>query len=423
MILKKLLQIFQNKSMENKIIQKNIPNGWEVEKLGNVAEVIMGQSPSSRSYNQNSIGLPFIQGKSDFSKNMKNIVIRQWTSEPTKISEIGDILFTVRAPVGELSINTEKICIGRGISAIRVNKNFSRDYIYYSLLNIEDDINKKAQGSTFTAINREDVKKIEFTIPLNKSEQEKIAEILSKVDEDIEKTKDIIEETEKLKNGLMQELLTKGIGHTKFKKTKSGEIPEAWEVCKLSEITDLIKDGTHGTHKNYQNGVPLLSAKDIINGEITLNNNPRLISESDFNLIHRGYQIKEKDILLTVVGTIGRVSLIKDYTKKFTVQRSVAILRFKKEFYPEFYYQYLSSSFFQKLLLEKARGAAQVGVYLASLGEIFVNKLPIKEQKEIAEILSSVDEKISVNKKLKEKLTQLKKGLMSDLLSGKIRVI
>lgn len=122
--------------MKNNTVQQNIPRGWKEKNLASVAVLNMGQSPSSDSYNQDGKGSPFFQGKADFSKVSNKPVVRQWTSAPTKISEAGDILITVRAPVGDLAINDRRACIGRGLASIRARENNIQSYIYITFCRI-----------------------------------------------------------------------------------------------------------------------------------------------------------------------------------------------------------------------------------------------------------------------------------------------
>ena len=181
-----------------------IPSEWQVLKLNNIAEVIMGQSPNSNSYNELKIGLPFYQGKSEFGKRYPTPV--KWCSEPTKIAEKNDILISVRAPVGEVNICQETSCIGRGLGAIRATKESSNLFLYYSLQLAKEALNKMSQGSTFTAINGAELKNVPLAVP-TKVEQQKIASILSTVDEQIEVYEQEKAKYEELKKGLMQKLL------------------------------------------------------------------------------------------------------------------------------------------------------------------------------------------------------------------------
>lgn len=173
---------------------------WKKVKLGDVSEIVMGQSPKSINYNTNNVGLPLIQGNAD----MKNgyTLPKIYTNEITKTCEIGDILMSVRAPVGTLAISKHKACIGRGICRIKGNK-----FIYYKLLNNQKEFNKYSQGSTFEAINFSTLKNIRINLP-PLDEQRAIADILSKADEEIELLKELRDKKLEEKKGLMQLLLT-----------------------------------------------------------------------------------------------------------------------------------------------------------------------------------------------------------------------
>ncbi|MFH1048093.1 MAG: restriction endonuclease subunit S [Patescibacteria group bacterium] len=185
-----------------------IPEDWEIIELQKFADLIMGQSPSSKSYNQKRNGLPFLQGNADFIVGSKYPKIRQWTTELTKISEAGSILFSVRAPVGEVFMNNTKACIGRGLASLNAKVKDSQEFLYYCLQNLEDRFNKLAQGSTFTAINSDSLKNIKILKPKLIQEQKQIAEILSSVDDKIEINKQIKNKLIQLKKGLMQDLLS-----------------------------------------------------------------------------------------------------------------------------------------------------------------------------------------------------------------------
>lgn len=201
-----------------------------------------------------------------------------------------------------------------------------------------------------------------------------------------------------------------------YKMTELGEIPSEWEVKKLKELLDVLKDGTHNPPKRTEEGIPLLSAENIFNGKINYGINEKCISEEDYELMHKNYSIEKDDILMTIVGTIGRVAVVKD-NKKFAVQRSVAILRSNKKVNNLFLTQFLSSTICKKELDRKSNSTAQAGLYLGELGKINIIVPSIKEQEKIASILSTVDEQIDNVNVLIEKNKELKKGLMQTLLT------
>lgn len=167
---------------------------WEEKKLGDIADVIMGQSPDGDSVNLND-GLYLIQGKADLLGS--NIVPERFTNKPTKICEPLDLVMTVRAPVGYVVRIEFKACIGRGVCAIRAKK-IDSNYLLHYMAFKENEWKKIEQGSTFTAVNSDDVKMFKVSVPCL-AEQQKIADCLSSLNEVIEKQKATLAAWEELK--------------------------------------------------------------------------------------------------------------------------------------------------------------------------------------------------------------------------------
>jgi type I restriction enzyme S subunit len=192
---------------------------------------------------------------------------------------------------------------------------------------------------------------------------------------------------------------------------------EGWIQCPLEKLTSLIKDGSHGTHKDVDGGVPFLSAKDVRDGILEVPNDCRRISIADYESIHKNYEIVLNDILLTIVGTIGRCYLMRGSEPRFSIQRSVAVIR-PDGVRPEYLYHYLRSDKFQSNLKDFINASAQGGVYLGSLAKCIV-QLPTSkpEQTKIAEVLSTVDQAIEQTEALIAKQQRIKTGLMQDLLT------
>lgn len=177
---------------------------WKVRQLGDVAEIIMGQSPNSSCYNIQGKGLPLIQGNADIS-NRKTIK-RIFTTEITKKGSYGDILMSVRAPVGEISQAMFDVCLGRGVCSIRNgNRN---EFLYHYLIWREPDWVALSKGSTFDSVNSADVKTFQVFIPVEIEEQKAIATILSDMDTAIAVLEEKLTKTRQLKQGMMHELLT-----------------------------------------------------------------------------------------------------------------------------------------------------------------------------------------------------------------------
>ena len=120
-------------------------SGWVTKQLGEVCEIIMGASPDSKSYNIMRDGLPFYQGKTEFGAEYPTPV--KWCSEPVKIAQSGDVLLSVRAPIGPVNFANEKCCIGRGLSALRFEG--EQRYLYYFLQASETELDARGTGTTF----------------------------------------------------------------------------------------------------------------------------------------------------------------------------------------------------------------------------------------------------------------------------------
>ncbi|MGD9661231.1 MAG: restriction endonuclease subunit S [Porticoccaceae bacterium] len=178
---------------------------WKSYHLSHVAVIVMGSSPKSEAYNENGIGLPLLQGNADIKNRIS--APRVFTSEITKECEIGDILLSVRAPVGTVAISEHKACIGRGIAALHAKPNFDQSFIYQFLLWFEPKWGSLSQGSTFESINSDDIKNLKIKVP-NFGEQQKIAAVISTADQEIFALQQKLDALKQEKKALMQQLLT-----------------------------------------------------------------------------------------------------------------------------------------------------------------------------------------------------------------------
>ena len=156
-------------------------------KLKDIATIIAGQSPDSKYYNLNGEGIPFFQGKADFGEIYPNI--RVFCTNPTKIAEKDDILLSVRAPVGPTNLSPGKVCIGRGLTAIRPNNEVGLKYLLYYFRHFEAQLNQKGTGTTFKAITQNIIKNLDVPVP-PLPEQERIVarieELFSELDKAVE---------------------------------------------------------------------------------------------------------------------------------------------------------------------------------------------------------------------------------------------
>ena len=394
-----------------------IPQEWEIEQLEKFSNITMGMSPPSESYNKNQEGLPFYQGVTDFGEKYPNTTM--WCSDPKKIAKKDQILFSVRAPVGETNITNEQSCLGRGVCSIDSLEN-ELMYCYFLISYFKKQFVVYAQGTTYDAINRNEIARTRLPFTSNKDEQQKIATILSNVDNLIESTGKVITHSKKVKTGLMQKLLTRGIGHTKFKDTRFGKLPEEWNIVNLKNISSII-DTPHYTSPNYESGIPIIRTSDCdTNGRINYSKT-KFTDKSEYENRRQHIDPNVGDILFTREAPCG-VAVVVD-KKEIAVGQRIILLKTDLE-------QILNS--FMILFLNSFYGLYQTKIFAISTTVERVNISDIKkfliplpslpEQQKIASILSNIDSKITSQEQYKEKLEKLKKSLMQKLLTGEVRV-
>lgn len=187
-----------------------------------------------------------------------------------------------------------------------------------------------------------------------------------------------------------------------------------WEESKLGEILTLLKDGTHGTHKDVNEGVYLLSAKNIKNGQILIDKTDRKISEKEYKAIHKNFSLEKGDVLLTVVGSIGECAIL-DNPVGITFQRSVAYLRPSDKVISKFLYTTINSGRFQCELKKRQVVSAQPGIYLGNLSVIPIQTPSVDEQTKIGAFFAQLDTLITLHQRKLGHLQDRKKALLQQL--------
>lgn len=287
-------------------------------------------------------------------------------------------------------------------------------------------IDLNASGTTRTRIARgtlSQIKVLEPPLP----EQQKIAAILSSVDDVIEKTRAQIDKLKDLKTGMMQELLTKGIGsdgvpHTEFKDSPVGRIPVSWKIQSLKSLCRRITDGTHQAVKTSDSGeIPFLYVSCIRNGEILWDKASGL-TECDYKVASKGRVASPGDVLYTAVGSYGHAALVET-SKRFSFQRHIAFIQPNKSTIdPRYLVSVLNSTTGRAQADRFAIGNAQLTVTLGDLGTFMIPTPPIHEQNKIAKAITAITNNIREHETKLGSLLDLKKALMQDLLTGKVRV-
>ncbi|PIW33928.1 MAG: hypothetical protein COW28_01950, partial [bacterium (Candidatus Ratteibacteria) CG15_BIG_FIL_POST_REV_8_21_14_020_41_12] len=255
-----------------------------------------------------------------------------------------------------------------------------------------------------------------FKIPLPPLlEQQKIAEILSAVDEGIGKVDEVIKKTERLKKGLMQKLLTEGIGHREFKDSEIGKIPKEWEVEKLSGIGEIITGTTPSTkiEEYWGEGHPFVTPTDFSDKKY-VDKTERYVTQKG---IKKARIIPKNSVMVTCIASVGEISMA---SMECITNQQINTIVCNNGINPHYVYYIM---LFRKNILKRWAGITTSPIIKKSLFEKFPLPLPpLPEQQKIAGILADVDKKVELERERKGKLERIKKGLMSDLLSGRKRV-
>lgn len=412
--------------MTKNLTQQNIPSGWKEVPIGKHIKLQGGNAFSAANYVQD--GIPLVRignvGKGDFVANDFVYISKDEhaSNESVHLRE-NDILMGMTGELGKVARIGKKhlpaILNQRVGRVVFKDKDLDPDFTFQVFLSKEfiSKLEKYFIGAAQKNISSSQVESIEILLPPIK-EQHRIAEILGVADEDIAKTQEVIEATEKLKRGLMQQLFTRGIGHKKFKETKIGQIPEEWEIVALSDVATVERGKFSHRPRNapefYGGNIPFIQTGDVVNSNGKISFYTQTLNEKGLSV---SKLFKRGTIVITIAANIGDTGILQ-FDSCFPdsligITPSEKIDSIFLEYYLRTKKEYLNSISTQ---------SAQKNINLEKLNPLPI-VLPAKdEQKKIAEILSSVDGKVSVNIRYRETLTRLKKGLMQDLLSGKIRV-
>nr|WP_285889516.1 restriction endonuclease subunit S [Neobacillus niacini] len=217
-------------------------------------------------------------------------------------------------------------------------------------------------------------------------------------------------------------MLTKGIGHTKFKPTEIGEIPEEWGYVSLEEITIKITDGAHKSPPTYEHGLPIATVENMRNDFLDIES-CRTISKEDFDeLVGNSCAPVKNDVLLSKDGTIGK-TLVFNQESKIVLLSSIAIIRPNlHKLSSEYLMYYLQSNLFYWNLEKFRSGSAIKRIVLKDIKRLAIPLPTIEEQRKISMYIGSIDRKIKTETEKLGQLQSTKKGLMQDLLTGKVRV-
>lgn len=400
-----------------------IPKEWTIKKMKMCTNIVMGQSPDSNDILSNGKTL-FMQGNREFGKRYPHPSL--YCENCKKYSRIGDILLSVRAPIGAINESDKVYGIGRGLCAIKADTIENRFLKYYLMKSI-DDLKYYSNGSTFEAITIDVLQNFYIMIPDN-TEQQKIADFLDKkcneLDNIFEKTRASIEEYKKLKQAVITQAVTKGIRGDREMKDSGiewiGEVPVEWEERRIKTLFNLREE------KNYSpleevNLISLYTDLGVVQHSELEKTTGNKASNAD------GYKKVCKDdivvnIILCWMGAIG----CSEYDGVTSPAYDIYIPQ--KEVLSKFYHYYFRTKGFSGDCYKRGRGimAMRWRTYSDQFRDIRVVYPPLEEQHEIVDYLdqkcSVIDELIAKKEQYIFEIENYKKSLIYEYVTGKKEV-
>ena len=341
----------------------------------------------------------------------------------------GDVIITkdseTKEDIAKATVVTENfkdVLCGYHLSLIRPSSDLEGVYLskLFGLNIVKQQLVRKANGTTRFGLNISVIQDLLIPLP-PLPEQEKIARILSTVDRKIEAIGAQIEQARVLKKGLLQRLLTRGIGHTRFKETALGEVPEAWEVVELSSLAKcFVGIASSATHAYTDHGVLLIRNQNIKSGKIVLDD--ILMVDKEYDIQHKSKRLRAGDILTVRTGYPGISAVVPPELENCQSFTTLIVRRFKEIISSDFLCYYINSDLGKSFFASGQAGGAQKNIGAKVLQKMKIIIPPLPEQEKIAQILSTADEKIDMLQAKQAAYRELKKGLMQQLLTGKIRV-
>jgi type I restriction enzyme S subunit len=387
--------------------------GWSEVALSDVATIVMGSSPKSECYNQSEIGLPLLQGNADIKNRLS--APRIFTSEITKECTIGDILLTVRAPVGSVAKSIHHACIGRGIAAVRADQPNDQEFIYQWLLSYESRWAAVSQGGTFDAVNSDDLKGVNLTVP-KPPEQRKIAEFLSSVDELMAAQARKVDALKTHKKGLMQQLFPcEGETQPRLRFREFQNVGD-WEATTLGQQAKLVRGPFGGSLKKeifVASGYAVYEQQHAIYSDFS-SFRYHITAEKFYEL--RRFVVAAGDIIMSCSGTMGRFAIVPDGAVPGVINQALLKLTPNGFCSTKFLKEVLELPSVQEKLLSQSAGGAIKNVVSVDQIKALPLRLPgAEEQRAVVGCVSTLDDLITAETQKLDAFKTHKKGLMQQL--------
>lgn len=420
-----------------------IPSHWEVMPIKYISEVSSGATPKTSVQGYWDGNITWVT-PADFKtetkfvlKGNRNITTLGVQSCSTVILPKGSLVFSKRAPIGQVSILKIPLCTNQGCFGIIPNESMNNSFLYYSLAIHAQSFNTLGSGTTFRELSFSTFSSFKISVP-PKEEQDAIVRYLdaatSKIDKAIAMQQKMIDLLNERKQIIIQNAVTKGLDENVEMKDSNckflGKIPSTWEVCKTLYVLSMpITDGPHTTPQLYDDGIPFVSAEAVScgNGYIDFSHIRGYISDSFYNECCKKYIPQRDDIYMIKSGaTTGKVAIVNTDVK-FTIWSPLAVFRVnKKKVLPYFLYYSLQSSYYQLQVQDKWSFGTQQNIGMRMLEKLILCYPSIEEQAKIVAFIKknvdNFDSAISNSQRQIALLQERKQIIINEVVTGKVKV-
>lgn len=395
-----------------------IPNDWKLVKVKDIGEVFTGKTPSTSKDIYWNGNIPFITpedmtgGKYVYKTN-RHVTIKGANKSGKILPPNTLLVVCIGSTVGKVALTYKKSVSNQQINSIICKEDVDHDYIYYAIAHKSYLLRNYSGVAAVPIVKKSLFEGFKIPLPERINEQKKIAEILSTVDKAIEKVDESIAKTERLKKGLMQKLLTEGIGHKEFKETEIGKIPKEWKIIKLGDVCTQRKETILPKGKEK---FVFIGLEHIEPGKIKTKS-----FSTNAEIKSAKFKFYSGDILYGKLRPYLDKAIVSEFGG--ICSTDLLVLNVNEEIYNKYFMVYvLHSERFIRYAVSNTSGTNHPRTSWSAISTFKLVYPPLPEQKKIAEILSTTDNMLELLNEKKERLTKIKKGLMNVLLTGKIRV-
>ena len=403
---------------------------WKEYNIGQLcSSVCSGGTPSSKCSEYYDGDIPWLNTKEiNFNRiyNTEKYITEDGLNNSSAkwILEDSVIVAMYGATAGKVAIAKIPLTTNQACCNLTINPQIA-DYrfVYYHLYNKYVELASLANGGAQQNLNAQIIKDFPICLP-TLSEQKKIVEVLSYLDDKIEVNRRINDNLEQQAQALFKSWFVdfEPFKDGEFVESELGMIPKGWSIIPFKDVCINITDGVHNTVKDDMNGnCFLLSCKNIKGGYVSIGENERRIDEKTFEKLRKRTKLQKGDILLSSVGTIGEMVLLNEEPTNYEFQRSVAIIKTNPEKISS-HFLYYSMKNQKEIIIHSAHGAVQQCLFISDIAGLQTIHPPQNIIQKFTDIAIKIQNKMSINMQESRRLAELRDTLLPKLMSGEIKI-